>query len=114
MPSSSQSTRGGGGASTASATAGSTTSGASRTSPAREAVAALEVPWSAPLPQVTISAGVAVYRGERDVTDAVLLSRADEALYASKERGRNRTTIWGAGLLFRSRVALGGEKQDLA
>jgi diguanylate cyclase (GGDEF)-like protein len=76
----------------------------------REAIAALEVPWSAQLPRVTISAGVAVYRGERDVTDAVLLSRADEALYASKERGRNRTTIWGAGLLFRSRVALGDSR----
>lgn len=72
----------------------------------RESVAAMQVSWTGPLPQVTISAGVAVYRGEPEITDSVLLGRADEALYASKERGRNRTTVWGAGLLFRSRVLL--------
>jgi PleD family two-component response regulator len=30
-----------------------------------------------------------------------IIHRADEALYQSKENGRNRTSVWGAGLLFK-------------
>jgi diguanylate cyclase len=40
---------------------------------------------------VTISAGVARYRPEKDST-AVFISRADNALYRSKMGGRNRVT----------------------
>lgn len=69
----------------------------------RLAVAALRIPWEVALPPVTISAGVAVMRSDAPADPAELLRRADEALYLSKTRGRNRTTVWGAGLLFRSR-----------
>lgn len=44
-----------------------------------------------PLGQITISAGVATYRGEEDIME--LISRADQALYRSKNEGRNRVTV---------------------
>ena len=44
-----------------------------------------------PLGQITISAGVAAYQGESDVMD--FIDRADQALYQSKNNGRNRTTV---------------------
>ncbi|MDZ3832582.1 MAG: diguanylate cyclase [Sphingopyxis sp.] len=40
------------------------------------------------LPKVTVSIGLAVYSGEKNVED--LLHRADKALYAAKREGRNR------------------------
>jgi diguanylate cyclase (GGDEF)-like protein len=51
-----------------------------------------ELDWSAFSPgmQVTISAGVATLR-QNENSDS-LLARADNALYASKARGRNRIT----------------------
>ncbi len=68
----------------------------------RVAVSEVTVPWDRPLPSVTISAGVAVFRSEDGIDENTLLKRADEALYWSKEHGRNRCSIWGAGLLFKS------------
>jgi PleD family two-component response regulator len=63
-------------------------------------VAAMQVPWDPPLPQVTISLGLVTFTGDTGLTAAEIIHRADEALYLSKERGRNRTTVWGgAGLL---------------
>jgi diguanylate cyclase (GGDEF)-like protein len=67
----------------------------------RTAVAALKVPWEPPLPQVTISLGVVSFDGHTNATPDDIIKRADEALYQSKENGRNRTSVWGAGLLFR-------------
>jgi len=67
----------------------------------RTAVAATIVPWDTPLPQITISAGLASFQNQSPVTAAEMIRRADEALYLSKKRGRNRTTTWGAGLLFK-------------
>lgn len=46
------------------------------------------------LPRVTVSMGVACYP-EHGTTIAALIERADEALYASKEAGRNRVTMAG-------------------
>lgn len=68
----------------------------------RLAVAAMKIPWEHPLPQVTISLGVAIYDGTEELESDVLIQRADEALYQSKQRGRNRTTVWGAGLLYKT------------
>jgi diguanylate cyclase (GGDEF)-like protein len=67
----------------------------------RTSVAAMKVPWEPPLPQVTISLGVYTFDQDCGIGAAEVIHRADEALYLSKERGRNRTTVWGSGLLFR-------------
>lgn len=48
-----------------------------------------------PLPSITISLGLAMFPMHGDDLDA-LLSRADEALYASKKAGRNRVTLAAA------------------
>jgi diguanylate cyclase (GGDEF)-like protein len=68
----------------------------------RLAVAALTIPWEQPLPSVTISLGVAIYDGSEQLDPDVLIQRADQALYQSKQRGRNRTTVWGSGLLHKT------------
>jgi diguanylate cyclase (GGDEF)-like protein len=66
----------------------------------RSAVAAMTVPWEQPLPQVTISIGVAVFDKEAHLCPEEIIGRADSALYRSKERGRNQTTIWEPGIEF--------------
>jgi diguanylate cyclase (GGDEF)-like protein/PAS domain S-box-containing protein len=48
-------------------------------------------------PKLTISAGVAALRPDEELT-AALLERADAALYASKNTGRNRVTLWSLDL----------------
>ncbi|MGM0759348.1 MAG: diguanylate cyclase [Thermodesulfobacteriota bacterium] len=40
--------------------------------------------------QVTMSFGVACFSGDLDATKNDLLSRADQAMYQAKQRGRNR------------------------
>ena len=67
----------------------------------RTSVAAMKVPWEPPLPQVTISLGLVSFDEKTNASPEDIIGRADEALYQSKENGRNRTTVWGAGLLFR-------------
>jgi diguanylate cyclase (GGDEF)-like protein len=67
----------------------------------RMAVAATKVPWDPPLPQVTISLGLVSFDGQTNASAEEIISLADKALYQSKENGRNRTSVWGAGLLFR-------------
>jgi diguanylate cyclase (GGDEF)-like protein len=64
-------------------------------------VSEMQVPWNPPLPQVTISLGVCTFNKDTDLLAEEIIHRADEALYLSKERGRNRTTVWGSGLLAR-------------
>jgi diguanylate cyclase (GGDEF)-like protein len=60
----------------------------------RNAVATMDVPWEQPLPQVTISLGLVSFNKDTDITPEEVISRADQALYLSKEQGRNRSTAW--------------------
>ena len=62
-------------------------------------VAEMKVPWDPPLPQVTISLGIYTFDKDSGIGASQIIGRADEAMYMSKERGRNRTTIWGSGLM---------------
>ena len=71
----------------------------------RESVSAMKVQLETPLPQVTISLGIYTFEKENEISGAAIISRADEALYLSKKRGRNRTTIWGSGLLRKIELA---------
>jgi diguanylate cyclase (GGDEF)-like protein len=73
----------------------------------RNSVAAMKVPWEPALPQVTISLGLVSFDKTTNAGAEDIIHRADEALYQSKENGRNRTSVWGAGLLFR--IQRGGE-----
>ena len=65
----------------------------------RSMVAGMKVTWDPPLPQVTISLGQFTFDKDTELSADEIISRADEALYLSKSMGRNRTTIWGAGIL---------------
>jgi diguanylate cyclase (GGDEF)-like protein len=67
----------------------------------RNSVATMKVPWDPPLPQVTISLGLYTFDQDSNIDATEIIHRADEALYLSKERGRNRCTVWGSGLLFK-------------
>lgn len=67
----------------------------------RTAIESMHVPWEPPLPQVTISLGLVSFDKETTAGAEEIIHHADEALYQSKESGRNRTTVWGAGLLFK-------------
>jgi len=60
----------------------------------RARVAEMKVPWDVSLPQVTISLGIYTFDQNTNVDITDIIQRADEALYISKERGRNRSTIW--------------------
>ena len=62
-------------------------------------VSNMKIEWEPPLPQVTISLGILTFNKEMDLTTDDVIHRADEALYLSKELGRNRSSAWNAGLL---------------
>jgi diguanylate cyclase (GGDEF)-like protein len=65
----------------------------------RTSVAAMQVPWEIELPQVTISLGVFAFGKDNKLDSTDILRRADEALYVSKARGRNCSTIWEPSLM---------------
>jgi diguanylate cyclase (GGDEF)-like protein len=67
----------------------------------RTSIADMRVPWDPPLPRVTISLGIYTFDQFSEVDAEEIISRADEALYLSKQRGRNQSTNWGSGLLFK-------------
>jgi diguanylate cyclase (GGDEF)-like protein len=57
----------------------------------RKRVAESPVPWESTAIPITVSIGVAAFR--RGDTAGTLLARADAALYAAKEAGRNRAIV---------------------
>jgi len=66
----------------------------------RSNVAKMRVPWEEiVLPQVTISLGVFVFGPDSNLEATEILRRADEALYISKNSGRNCSTVWEPGLV---------------
>ena len=65
----------------------------------RTNVAEMKVPWEVPLPQVTISIGIYAFDQDTGADVSNIIRRADEALYISKERGRNRCTMWNPGII---------------
>ncbi|MFP3090641.1 sensor domain-containing diguanylate cyclase [Treponema sp. TIM-1] len=67
----------------------------------RTSVANIKVTWDPPLPPVTISTGIYVFNKDSNVSVEDIINRADEALYHSKGQGRNCTTLWRSGLLFK-------------
>jgi diguanylate cyclase (GGDEF)-like protein len=67
----------------------------------RTTVENIKVTWDPPLPPVTISTGIYVFNRDSKVSADDIIRRADEALYHSKGQGRNRTTLWHSGLLFK-------------
>ena len=60
----------------------------------RKNVSLMQVTWDVPLPQVTISLGLFSFDQNNNLEMTEILRRADEALYVSKARGRNCSTIW--------------------
>jgi len=71
----------------------------------RMAVADMKIPWQPPLPQVTISLGVVSFDDQTNASADEIISRADEALYQSKENGRNQTTMWEGDRQFFESIA---------
>jgi len=66
----------------------------------RNNVAKMRVPWEETiLPQVTISLGVFVFGPNSNLEPTDIIRHADEALYISKNSGRNCSTIWEPGLV---------------
>jgi diguanylate cyclase (GGDEF)-like protein len=65
----------------------------------RNTVAKMKVAWDPPLLPVTISIGICTFEQDSNLSPDEVIQRADEALYRSKKRGRNRSSAWGAGLL---------------
>jgi len=63
----------------------------------RVSISEMTVPWDVSLPQVTISAGIYTFDHNCIADVSNIIRRADEALYISKERGRNRCTMWNPG-----------------
>lgn len=59
----------------------------------RSAIEAARIDWDGKRVSVTISVGVAQFAPERDVSPHSLIERSDEALYRSKQSGRNRVSI---------------------
>lgn len=61
---------------------------------------------------VTVSIGGFFFSDMPNITPDYITSRADKALYYSKEHGRNRTTVFMPGLLDRANLELNQEQTD--
>ena len=67
----------------------------------RHSVAEMKIPWDEPLPRITISLGVFTFNKDVDMDAAATIKQTEDAMRLSKERGRNRTTVWDSGLMAR-------------
>ena len=64
----------------------------------RTMVSQMMVAWDPPVSKITISLGIITFNKEMNMTAEEVIRRADEALYISKEMGRDCTSAWNAGL----------------
>lgn len=71
----------------------------------RNNIEAMEVPYQDLIMKVTVSIGISTYDWVEKLTEKTMIERADEALYESKNKGRNRTTIYKSGLLHKANKA---------
>jgi diguanylate cyclase (GGDEF)-like protein len=76
----------------------------------RQAVAAIEMTEKGQKLQITVSIGGCLIEAYRGITPKYIFKRADEALYFSKENGRNRSTIFSVGLLGRVLMEIQNEE----
>jgi len=65
----------------------------------RTNIAQMKIPWEVSLPSVTISIGIYTFDSNTNTDVSAIIRRADEALYISKDRGRNRSTVWNPGII---------------
>lgn len=72
----------------------------------RSSIEALDIIYKGIHLKVTVSVGVCVFRNDEEIDANEILKRADEALYESKENGRNRVTIFKTGLLHKANKIL--------
>ncbi|MAT43990.1 MAG: hypothetical protein CL609_16780 [Anaerolineaceae bacterium] len=63
----------------------------------REAVEELKIPVDGNSVSVSISLGVSSFEQHLDISISKLLDQADQAMYLSKQNGKNRVTAWQAG-----------------
>ena len=64
----------------------------------RNAVPNMQVYRDSPLPKNTVSLGICTFNKDDKGTAEEIIGRAVESVRLSKERGRNRTTVWNSGL----------------
>jgi len=65
----------------------------------RTNISQIKIQWEVPLPSVTISIGIYTFDNNTNIDVSAIIRRADEALYISKDRGRNRCTVWNPGIV---------------
>ena len=69
---------------------------------ARESIEKLNIRYNDEILNITISLGVCNHNWYENIDSDEIIKRADEALYKSKERGRNRVSTYRSGLLYRA------------
>ena len=61
----------------------------------RSAVEKMQTEWQELILKITVSIGVAAY-DDKDAVGSILLDNADKAMYKSKEKGRNKVSIYNS------------------
>ena len=76
----------------------------------RTAVAGIELVEKGEKLQITVSIGGCMIESFKGITPKYIFKRSDQALYFSKENGRNRSTIFSVGLLGRVLLEMQNEE----